>query len=212
MTKKPSNVIRIGLIDMLSAFLVSSIVLMLIIAFNMPVAGDIAGYPRDFVRLEFMVIKASNSSDELAFRKGARFRFEITTPEGEQIYNEIIRGYPKKDDNGNFELLNKQGKKHNALQLWGPTFKKEEGSMNTDTLYYVMYGVTSADNVGEWSFRATYFDNELLSDINFQFNNEAGRYIDQRVLVNARWEYLGGSYQNAPFYLQLGDSKEYKIE
>jgi len=212
MSKKSSNVIRIGLIDMLSAFLVSSIVLMLIIAFNRPVAGNIAGYPRDFVRLEFMVIKTTSNNDELALRKGARFRFEITTPEGEHVHNEILRGDPQKDYKGNYVLLNKQGKKHSALQLWGPTLKKAEGRVNADTLYYVMYGVTSAENVGGWSFKATYFDNELFSDIDFQFNNTAERHIDQRVLINVRWDYLGGSHQNDPFYLQLGDSKEYKIE
>lgn len=213
MGKKESNIIRIGLIDMLSAFLVSSVVLMLIIAFSKPEAANIAGYPRNFVRLEFMVIQDAANQNDLRFRKGAKFKFVVETPEG-TIQNEIKEGRIVRDDDFNFSMVNIRSKSKNDLQMWGPIFKKDKssGSIRRDTMYYVMYGVSRSEQIKDWEFTATYFDNDLISQIGYNVNEKADKIIDQKIRVKVRWDYLGGSYVSPDNTLQLGDNKMFKVQ
>ena len=210
MKKKPSNVVRIGLIDMLSAFLVSSIVLMLIIAFNQPTAGNDAGYPKDFVRAEIMVVK--DNLPEVS--KGARFQFTISTPEREIVKNKIENSeytYDKTRE-GNFQMVDSRNQKYNAIQLWGGSLKRKNNEIKTDTLYYVMYGVTNGKKEADWKIQVQYFDNELLSEINFEQNSKIDEYIKEAVWVGVRWNYLDGNHSSNAVALKLGESHEFEIK
>ncbi|MEM9680842.1 MAG: hypothetical protein AAF901_11010 [Bacteroidota bacterium] len=213
---KKLNVVGIGLIDMLTGFLVSSIVLMLVIAYNQPTAGDTAGYPRDFVKLDLMLLK--QNSNDLLIRKGARLNFILSTPEGKEFSNQIVNAKSARNEYGYLRLLDKNLKATSDYYLWGPSFKKTDNRVSKDTLIYTLYGVTAAEDKSNWQLAIRYYDNELLSAINF--GNESSiaipmeKVINQPLKVWVRWRFIDGKNYDGgdPKKIYLGMNEVFKVK
>ena len=213
MATKESNVIRIGLIDMLSAFLVSSVLLMLIIAYSKPVASKVAGYPRNFLQIEVKVINKSSLPNALELMDGAKFQFSLKTPEGE-FRNLIRAGNLVRNELYNHAIVDVgRNIETNNIQLWGPSYKEDvNGVVNRDTLYYTFYGVTREKNINDWQLKVDYFDNELISKLNYEPKTDLKTIIDEPLTITANWKHLGGWSKNDQITVHLGGTEYFKVD
>lgn len=158
---------------MLTGFLCSAALLMIIIAYSRDSGGGIAGGPRDYL---YYQIRLKYSDPDLD-PADARLQFYITTPENQKVVNRVNEEGNLVLSNAFFDLTQKQ----EEFYVWGPSYAL--GSGNGNEVIYNIYGVTTTANRENWRIDALYFDHRALENgINMEAR-EIKEILDARLEV-----------------------------
>jgi hypothetical protein len=185
-----NNTIRIGFIDMLTAFLCSSAVLMIIIAYTRNESGNVAGTPRDYIYYKLIISDAPGVGEkDKGYYKKAKFRIMIETPDGKVLETSLSSDGINYAKSGFIELTSDPGINKNDFYAWGPTYEYtgNEGYSIKKHIVYNIYG-TSPRDLGNansaWKIGVLYYDHEGLEDNTY--TNSDG--IQLKNIVNAKLE------------------------
>lgn len=169
---KANNPARIGFIDVLTGFLCSTALLMIIIAYSQNAGKDIAGGSRDYL---FYQIHVTSLDGELK-ADDAYLQFYITTPNGYVVANNIGSQGPVRNTDSFYELNEKQSE----FFVWGPSYID-----NSNEVVYNVYGVGSTNyNPSNWKIEALYYDHKLIEEASLLNDEEIlKRILDSRLQI-----------------------------
>ena len=155
MSKKNSrNIISIGFIDLLTGFLCSTAVLMIIIKYGASLGGDIAGGPKEFFYYSAVIEFENAQDDEVFDLQDVMVQLMIKTPGGEWIESEIQKaGMVYESGFVNFNNPDFYG--------LGPSFLVGDRSPK---LYYHVYGTSEIDDKDSWQVGLRYYTNKQLEE------------------------------------------------
>lgn len=141
---------RVGFIDVLTGFLCSAALLMIIIAYSQDSGQDIAGGPRDYLYYQAQVSYPNNMNVE-----DARLQFYVKTPNGNIVATQVTNaGTPLTPD-----LFHTLSGNQDEFYIWGPSYQKgKQGA------FYTIYGVSSSYLNADWGVDALYYDHRKLED------------------------------------------------
>ncbi|WP_299684498.1 hypothetical protein [uncultured Dokdonia sp.] len=143
----------ISFIDLLACALGASILLMLVFAKSKELNNQAEGFgsPKDFIYCE-IELNDANAYLLLQIRpKGGEWRKFRLNAEGKFIY-----------ENDFILLSNNQLEKPTSFYAWGPYYKKNNNTYNTDSQFLGIYGVDGKDQK-DWEFSASYISSGSLN-------------------------------------------------
>lgn len=142
----------LGFVDLLTGFLASALVLMLIFSYSLHKSGDIAGGPRDFIFYQVEIEGAD--VDQLGIK------VFVKPPNRDWIETKVDQqGQPILNEEDFLEVGTSK------FYAWGPaqTFNENYGLVANKRTYNV-YGVSVLNDPGKWEVGILYYDHKQLND------------------------------------------------
>ena len=173
------NSIRIGFIDMLTAFLCSSALLMVIIAYTKNESGNIAGNPRDFLYYKLTINDIDLKTEHF---KKAKLRILLESPSGNVLETYLTPEGVQYRANGFMEINSKGDIDPDDFYIWGPVYQTVgENTYGKKEWVYNVYGTSPSLIVKDagWKIGVLYYDHESIgSDVS---NHSSGSDLEKTV-------------------------------
>lgn len=203
------SVVRVGFLDMLTGFLIATVILMLIFSYSLDKSGDVAAGPKDYL---FYQLKIDSKIDEQI-----QLKFFIR-PSGSRKWLEAVNNKRTGEIVSQDELFKKLSGKRKMVDevfFWGPVFEyNQDGSLNTSTVVYNIYGVGTLDSKSNWEIGVLYFNNKSL-DADF-YDNMTANEIQRITSKNIELKHFGNTRMiDTPIsttdYISLGEYSTFSI-
>ncbi|MDN5215026.1 hypothetical protein QQ020_23295 [Fulvivirgaceae bacterium BMA12] len=140
------NKTLIGFVDLLTGFLASALVLMLIFSYSLNKGGDIAGGPRDYILYQVEV--QGNDVERL------KVQLFVKPPNAEWLETIVNQSGNPIVNSNHFLALDSQ-----KFYAWGPArVFDENGQIVAGKVVYNIYGVSLLDSPGKWEVGILLYD------------------------------------------------------
>lgn len=190
-----NNSVRVGFIDVLTGFLCSAALLMIIIAYSQNSGKDIAGGSRDYLFYQLSVKSLNQNLNP----EDARLQFYITTPDGQMVVNRLTKDGPARISDLFYSLSNMQ----NEFYAWGPSYQKD----GSHEIVYNIYGVCSSDyNSSDWKIDVLYYDHKLIEEKSLSNDEELIKdIVNSKIQISMFHKTLSSSREEPDSVLQFGN-------